>query len=229
MSHKIELLFTLLEYINSNNQYIHNKMTEEAQIRINSIVEEFSPYSLGGEGTGLLDFTIKKSIIDYEKNFYDDVLGVAKVVPFIYSPAKTAKNTIKIDVTQEGKHPTERILRETKYNIILPDGTVDSHRIFYKLPYVSREIFIIAMVYAGFKYEVRDKNVWFFVKKNSKIEKIMKLTIPINIQIDNILNFKKLLALDTQSQIYKHYNKCITSAERKIKKTVEKIEELLKN
>jgi hypothetical protein len=205
-------------------------MTEEAKTRINSIVEELSPYSLGGEKeTGLLDFTIKKSIIDYEKNFYDDVLGVAKVVPFIYSPAKTAKNTIKIDVTQEGKHPTERIMRETKYNIILPDGNVDSHRLFYKLPYVSREIFIIGMVYAGFKYEIRDKAVWFFVKKNSKIEKIMKLTIRINIQVDNILNFKQLLSLDTQSQIYKHYNKCITSAETKIKKTVEKIEELLLN
>ena len=93
-------------------------MTEEAKTRINSIVEEFSPYSLGGEKeTGLLDFTIKKSIIDYEKNFYDDVLGVAKVVPFIYSPAKTAKNTIKIGVTQEGKHPTRPIMRETKNNI----------------------------------------------------------------------------------------------------------------
>lgn len=200
-------------------------MTEDVQNRINSIVEELSQYKLGGENeTRLEDFTITNSIVN-TSNFYDDVIGVAKVLPLIYSPAKTTKPNI----TQEGKHPTERIMQYTKYNIISPDGNVYSHKLFYNLPYVSRKIFIIAMVYSGFEYVVRNRQVCFLVKKNPKIEKIIKLTIPINIQINNILNFKQLLSLDTQSQIYKHYNKCITSAETKIRKTVEKIEKILKN
>ncbi len=222
-----------MEYINSNKQYIHNKMTEEAQNRINSIAEELSQYTLGGKGAGpkgmcgeIEDFSIHKSITN-SKDFYDEVSKVAEAVQSIYSPAKITKS-IKKCVSQEGKHPTERIMRYTNYNI-WQDGVVTNKRPFHDIAYVSRKIFIIAMVYAGFKYVVRDGFIYFFVKKNSKIEKIKELTIPIDIQIDNILHFKQLLLLDTQPKIDKHYNKCIASAETKIKKIVEKIEKILKN
>jgi len=131
-------------------------MTEHEQCRINSIVEELSQYTLGGKPDGLSDFSINASIIN-QPNFYKHVTEVAKVLPIIFKPAKTTKSNI----TQEGKHATERIMRETGYKLLLPGGSEDFQRIFYNIGYLSREIFIISMVYTGFNYVVRDGEVYF--------------------------------------------------------------------
>lgn len=198
-------------------------MTDYVQYRINSIVEDLSQYTLGGKPDGLSDFTIKPSIVN-EPNFYKNVTEVAKVLPIMYNPAKSTKSNI----TQEGKHATERIMRETGYNTVSPDGNVEFNPTFYHIGYVSREIFIIAMVYTGFDYVVRDGEVYFRAKHNPQINKIMKQAIAINIQTENILNFKTLLRIDTQSQINKHYNTKISKSNDKINKIARKIENLKK-
>ena len=199
-----------------------NKMTEHAQYRINSIVDELSQYTkLEGKG-GLSDFSIKPSIVD-QANFYKNVTEVAKVLPIIYKPAATTKSNI----TQEGKHATERIMRQTGYNTVLSDGTTTFQPIFYDIRYLSREIFIIAMVYTGFIYVVRDGEVYFRAKQNPQINKIIKATIAINIQTENILNFKTLLRIDTQSDVNKHYKTKISKSNDKINKIVRKIEKLI--
>jgi len=198
-------------------------MTDNVQYRINSIIEEFSQYTLGGKTDGLSDFSIKPSIAN-QPNFYKNVTEVAKVLPIIYNPAKTTKS----NVTQEGKHATERIMRNTGYKLLLPDGSEVFQRIFYNIDYVSREIFIIAMVYTGFNYVVRDGEVYFRAKHNAKINKIIKTTIAINIQSENRANFKTLLRIDIQSDINKYYIKQMNNSNDKIKKLVAKIENLQK-
>uniref|UniRef100_A0A6C0HB60 Uncharacterized protein n=1 Tax=viral metagenome TaxID=1070528 RepID=A0A6C0HB60_9ZZZZ len=198
-------------------------MTEYEQNRINTIIEELSQYTLGGKYDGLSDFSIKSSIIN-EPNFYKNVTEVAKVLPLIYNPAKTTKSNI----TQEGKHATERIMRETGYKLLLPDGSEDFQRIFYNIGYLSREFFIISMVYTGFNYVVRDGDVYFRAKHNPTIDKIVKSTIAINIQTENIQNFKILLHIDTQPQLNKHYATKISKSNDKINKIARKIETLKK-
>ena len=161
-------------------------MTEYEQNRINSIIEELSQYTLGGKYDGLSDFSIKPTLIN-EPNFYKNMTEVAKVLPLIYKPATTTKSNI----TQEGKHATERIMRETGYNTVSPNGTVEFNRTFYDIRYLSREIFIIAMVYTGFNYVVRDADVYFRVKNNPQINKISKSNEKMNKFTGKIENLKK--------------------------------------
>jgi hypothetical protein len=198
-------------------------MTEHEQCRINSIVEELSQYTLGGKPDGLSDFSINASIVNHP-NFYKNVTEVAKVLPIIFKPAKTTKSNI----TQEGKHPTERIMRVTGYNTVSSDGTIVFQPLFYDILYLSREIFIIAMVYIGFNYVVRDGEVYFRAKHNPQINKIIKATIAINIQTENIVNFKKLIRIDNLSYLNKHYTTKISKSNDKINKITGKIENLKK-
>jgi hypothetical protein len=198
-------------------------MTDYEKTRINSIVEDLSQYILGGKPNGLSDFSIKSSIIN-QTNFYKNVTEVAKVLPIIYKPAKTTKSNI----TQEGKHATERIMRQTGYNTVSSDGTTSFQSVFYDIRYLSREIFIIAMVYTGFAYVVRDGEVYFRAKHNPQINKIIKATTAINIQTENIVNFKTLLRIDTQSAVNKHYKIKISKSNDKINKIARKIENLKK-
>lgn len=198
-------------------------MTEHEQSRINSIVEELSQYTLGGKPDGLSDFSINASIVNHP-NFYKNVTEVAKVLPIIFKPAKTTKSNI----TQEGKHPTERIMRVTGYNTVSSDGTIVFQPLFYDILYLSREIFIIAMVYIGFNYVVRDGEVYFRAKHNPQINKIIKATIAINIQTENIVNFKKLIRIDNLSYLNKHYTTKISKSNDKINKIARKIEKLKK-
>ena len=198
-------------------------MTEHEQSRINSIVEELSQYTLGGKPDGLSDFSINASIVNHP-NFYKNVTEVAKVLPIIFKPAKTTKSNI----TQEGKHPTERIMRVTGYNTVSSDGTIAFQPLFYDILYLSREIFIIAMVYIGFNYVVRDGEVYFRAKHNPQINKIIKATIAINIQTENIVNFKKLIRIDNLSYLNKHYTTKISKSNDKINKIARKIEKLKK-
>ena len=58
-------------------------MTDNVQYRINSIIEEFSQYTLGGKPGGLSDFSIKPSIVN-QPNFYKNVTEVAKVLPLLF-------------------------------------------------------------------------------------------------------------------------------------------------
>ena len=83
------------------------------------------------------------------------------------------------------------------------------------------------MVYTGFIYVVRDGEVYFRAKQNPQINKIIKATIAINIQTENILNFKTLLRIDTQSDVNKHYKTKISKSNDKINKIVRKIEKLI--
>ena len=198
-------------------------MTDYEKTRINSIVEELSQYTLGGKPDGLSDFSINASIVNHP-NFYKNVTEVAKVLPIIFKPAKTTKSNI----TQEGKHPTERIMRVTGYNTVSSDGTIVFQPLFYDILYLSREIFIIAMVYIGFNYVVRDGEVYFRAKHNPQINKIIKATIAINIQTENIVNFKKLIRIDNLSYLNKHYTTKISKSNDKINKIARKIEKLKK-
>ena len=198
-------------------------MTDNVQYRINSIIEEFSQYTLGGKPGGLSDFSIKPSIVN-QPNFYKNVTEVAKVLPLLFKPAATTKSNI----TQEGKHVTERIMRETGYNTVSYDGSLEFNRIFYDIRYLSREIFIIAMIYTGFNYVVRDGQVYFRAKHNPQINKIMKATHAINIQSDNIVNFKTLLRIDILCQVNDYYMKRISIGNDKIIKYTRKIENLKK-
>ena len=198
-------------------------MTDYEKTRINSIVEELSQYTLGGKPDGLSDFSINASIVNHP-NFYKNVTEVAKVLPIIFKPAKTTKSNI----TQEGKHPTERIMRVTGYNTVSSDGTIVFQPLFYDILYLSREIFIIAMVYIGFNYVVRDGEVYFRAKHNPQINKIIKATIAINIQTENIVNFKKLIRIDNLSYLNKHYTTKISKSNDKINKITGKIENLKK-
>lgn len=198
-------------------------MTDYMQSQIISIIEELSQYTLG-ETHGLSDFSIKPSIVN-EIDFYKNVTEVAKVLPLMYSPAKTTK----LNITQEGKHPTERIMRETGYMINSPDGTVQFHPIFYDIRYLSREIFIIAMVYTGFNYVVRDSEVYFRVKHNPTIDKIIKVTNTINKETENIEYNSSSIIKDTQCQVNNHYNKKINNSSDKINKLLEKLETIKNN
>ena len=198
-------------------------MTEHVQYRINSIVEELSQYTLGGKPDGLSDFSIKQSIMN-EPNFYKDVTEVAKVLPIIYKPAKTTKS----NVTQEGKHATERIMRKTGYNTISPDGTTAFQPLFYDIRYLSREIFIISMVYTGFIYVVRDGEVYFRAKQNPQINKIIKVISAINKKCQQIAEYYSYIMKDTHGQLTNYYTKKISKSNDKIIKFTGKIENLKK-
>ena len=198
-------------------------MTEHEQCRINSIVEELSQYTLGGKPDGLSDFSINASIVNHP-NFYKNVTEVAKVLPIIFKPAKTTKSNI----TQEGKHPTERIMRVTGYNTVSSDGTIVFQPLFYDILYLSREIFIIAMVYIGFNYVVRDGEVYFRAKHNPQINKIIKVTIAINNKCQQIAEYYSYIMKDTHGQLTNYYTKKISKSNDKINKFTGKIEKLKK-
>ena len=198
-------------------------MTEHEQCRINSIVEELSQYTLGGKPDGLSDFSIKASIVNHP-NFYKNVTEVAKVLPIIFKPAKTTKSNI----TQEGKHPTERIMRVTGYNTVSSDGTIVFQPLFYDILYLSREIFIIAMVYIGFNYVVRDGEVYFRAKHNPQINKIIKVISAINKKYQQIAEYYSYIMKDTHGQLTNYYTKKISKSNDKIIKFTGKIENLKK-
>ena len=198
-------------------------MTEHEQSRINSIVEELSQYTLGGKPDGLSDFSIKASIVNHP-NFYKNVTEVAKVLPIIFKPAKTTKSNI----TQEGKHPTERIMRVTGYNTVSSDGTIVFQPLFYDILYLSREIFIIAMVYIGFNYVVRDGEVYFRAKHNPQINKIIKVISAINKKYQQIAEYYSYIMKDTHGQLTNYYTKKISKSNDKIIKFTGKIENLKK-
>jgi hypothetical protein len=215
--------FVLLDTTTIQTTKYSNNMTDYEKTRINSIIEELSQYTLGGKPDGLSDFTIKPNLVN-QPNFYKNVIEISKVLPLIFKPAETTKSNI----TQEGKHPCEGIMRETGYNTVSSDGTVTFNQTFYNIGYVSRETFIIAMVYTGFNYVVRDREVYFRAKHNPQINKIMKQTIAINIQTENILNFKTLIRIDNLSDLNKHYTKKMNSRYEKINKIAREIENLKK-
>ena len=196
-------------------------MTEHEQSRINSIVEELSQYTLGGKPDGLSDFSINASIVNHP-NFYKNVTEVAKVLPIIFKPAKTTKSNI----TQEGKHPTERIMRVTGYNTVSSDGTIVFQPLFYDILYLSREIFIIAMVYIGFNYVVRDGEVYFRAKHNPQINKIIKVISAINKKYQQIAEYYSYITKDTHGQLTNYYTKKISKSNDKINKFTGKIENL---
>jgi hypothetical protein len=196
-------------------------MTDYVHARINSIVDHLSQYTLGGKPDGLSDFSIKPTLTN-QPNFYKDVIEVAKVLPLIFIPAKTTKSNI----TQEGKHPTERIMRETGHNIVSSDGTVEFNRTFYDIGYLSREIFIIAMVYIGFNYVVRDGEVYFRVKHNPQINKIIKVISAINKKYQQIAEYYSYIMKDTHGQLTNYYTKKISKSNDKIIKFTGKIENL---
>jgi hypothetical protein len=198
-------------------------MTEYEQTRINSIVEELSQYTLGGKPDGLSDFSIKSTLVN-EPNFYKHVTEVAKVLPIIFKPAKTTKSNI----TQEGKHPTERIMRKTGHNIVLSDGTVTFNRTFYDIRYLSRETFIVAMVYIGFNYIVRDREVYFRVKNNPQINKIINVMSAINKKCEQIAEYNSHIMKDTHGQLTTYYTKKISKSNEKINKIAREIENLKK-
>jgi hypothetical protein len=176
---------------------------------------------LGGKPDGLSDFSINASIIN-QPNFYKHVTEVAKVLPIIFKPAKTTKSNI----TQEGKHPTERIMRVTGYNTVSSDGTILFQPLFYDILYLSREIFIIAMVYIGFNYVVRDGEVYFRAKHNPQINKIIKVTIEINNKCQQIAEYYSYIMKDTHGQLTNYYTKKISKSNDKIIKFTGKIENL---
>ena len=200
-----------------------NNMTEYEQTRINSIIEELSQYTLGGKPDGLSDFSIKPTLAN-EPNFYKNVIEVSSVLPLIFKPAETTKSNI----TQEGKHPTERIMRKTGHNILLSDGTVDFNRTFYDIGYLSRETFIIAMVYIGFNYVVRDREVYFRVKNNPQINKIINVMSAINKKCEQIAEYNSHIMKDTHGQLTTYYTKKISKNNDEIIKFTGKIDNLKK-
>ena len=198
-------------------------MTDYAQTRINSIIEELSQYTLGGKPDGLSDFSINSTLVN-QPNFYKNVIEVAKVLPLIFKPAKTTKSNI----TQEGKHPTERIMRETGYNTVSSDGTTVFQSVFYDIRYLSRETFIIAMVYIDFNYVVRDREVYFRVKNNPQINKIINVMSAINKKCEQIAEYNSYIMKDTHGQLTTYYTKKISKSNDKMNKFVKKIDNLKK-
>lgn len=205
-------------------------MTEEIYTRIHSIVDEISQHKYN---TPSILNCITPTIVNQD-DFYKDIMEIVKILPYIYKSAKITKSNIrKNGVTKEGKHITELMMQKTGYNIMLPDGTKKYNPIFNNIGYVSRELFVIAMVYTGFNYVVRDGEIYFLAKHNTKIDKIRKITHIIDILnrdggyndglLKNINNYYR----NTQSSGYRSDIKKINNTKLKVKKLLGKIKKIL--
>lgn len=205
-------------------------MTEDIYTRIHSIVDEFSQHKYN---TPSILNCITPTIVNQEDS-YKDVIEIAKALPYIFKPTEiTQSNIPKKGITKEGKHMTELMMQKTGYNNRSPDGNKEFKHIFYNIGYVSRELFIIAMVYAGFNYVVRDGEIYFLAKHNTKIDKIRKITHIIDILnrdggyndglLKNINNYYR----NTESSGYRSDIKKINNTKLKVKKLLGKIQKIL--
>ena len=157
--------------------------------KIPSIINDLSQVELGEGKTSLNNFSIRPSIID-KPNFYKKIVELYKCIQIIYTKSKNYNQNI----SQEGKHETERIMNQTGYYTIIDDKTVFKN-IYYTIGYVDRELFIIAMILNNFEYKISEKEIYFKVKYNPKMNRINNTIKRLNKNLEKKKEMLDILSL----------------------------------
>jgi predicted RNase H-like nuclease (RuvC/YqgF family) len=85
-------------------------------------------------------------------------------------------------------------MNQTGYYTIIDDKTVFKN-IYYTIGYVDRELFIIAMILNNFEYKISEKEIYFKVKYNPKMNRINNTIKRLNKNLEKKKEMLDILSL----------------------------------